>query len=268
MTQISEAPARTRAQIKERTLRTDPWWNRGRVVATLLTIWVLYATVRVFTGHWYFVPQYHYLTPFYSPCVSGECVPGSAAIGTWIPAIPPIIPYAFVSLPFVLGFRLSCYYYRGAYYRAFWRSPAACAVREPHATYSGETKLPLISWNWHRIFLYFAVLIAILLTYDVAQAFRGPDGNFGIGLGSIIMLINVVAVWAYTFTCHSCRHIMGGRLKHFSKHPVRYWFWTQISKGNKHHMAYAWISLATLMFTDLYIMLIASGAFSDPRIFN
>ena len=141
-------------------------------------------------------------------------------------------------------------------------------MREPHASYSGETKLPLISWNWHRIFLYLAVLIAILLTYDVAEAFRGPDGNFGIGLGSIIMLINVVAVWAYTFTCHSCRHIMGGRLKHFSKHPVRYWFWTQISRGNKHHMAYAWISLATLMFTDLYIMLIASGAFSDPRIFN
>ncbi len=107
MTQLSDAPARTRAQIKERTLRTDPWWNRGRVVATLLTIWVAYATVRVFTGHWYYVPQYHYLTPFYSPCVSGECVPGSSALGHWIPAIPPIIPYAFVSLPFVLGFRLT-----------------------------------------------------------------------------------------------------------------------------------------------------------------
>jgi hypothetical protein len=71
MTQVSDAPAgRTRAQIAERTLRKDPWYNRGRVVATLLTIWVAYATVRVFTGHWYYVPQYHYLTPFYSPCVS------------------------------------------------------------------------------------------------------------------------------------------------------------------------------------------------------
>jgi hypothetical protein len=268
MTQLSEAPARTRAQIKERTLRTDPWWNRGRVVATLLTIWVAYATVRVFTGHWYYVPQYHYLTPFYSPCVSGECVPGSAVVGTWIPAIPPIIPYAFVSLPFVLGFRLSCYYYRGAYYRAFWRSPAACAVREPHASYSGETRVPLIIQNVHRYFFYAAFVIAAILTYDVAQAFRGPDGNFGIGLGSIIMLVNVVAVWGYSFSCHSCRHITGGRLKHFSKHPVRYWAWTQISKLNKHHMAFAWISLATLMLTDLYIMLVASGAFSDPRLFN
>ena len=142
MTQLSEAPARTRAQIGERTLRKDPWWNRGRVVASLLTIWVLYATVRVFMGHWYWVPQYHYLTPFYSPCVSGECVPGSSTLGQWIPAVPPIIPYAFVSLVFVLGFRLSCYYYRGAYYRAFWRAPAACAVREPHATVHWRVPVP------------------------------------------------------------------------------------------------------------------------------
>jgi len=178
------------------------------------------------------------------------------------------LTYAFVALVFVLGFRLTCYYYRGAYYRAFWRSPTACAVREPHAKYSGETKFPLIGQNLHRYFFYMANLIAILLTYDVVQAFRGPNGDFGIGLGSIIMLINVVAVWAYSLSCHSCRHITGGRLKNFSKHPVRYWAWTQVSKLNKHHMAFAWISLTTLALTDLYIMLVASGAFSDPRIFN
>ncbi len=268
MTQISEAPARTRAQIAERTLRKDPWWNRGRVVATLLTLWVGYATVRVFTGHWYFIEKYHYLTPFYSPCVSGECVPGSSSLGHWIPAIPPIIPYAFVSLPLVLGFRLSCYYYRGAYYRAFWRSPAACAVREPHATYSGETRVPLIGFNLHRYFFYAAVLISVLNTWDMIQAFRGPNGSFGIGLGSLIILANLILLWAYTLSCHSCRHITGGRLKHFSKHPVRYWIWTQISKWNKHHMALAWITLTSLMVTDFYIMLVAANAFPDPRIFN
>ena len=162
MTQAPEAPARTRAQISERTFRTDPWWKTPRVVAAGLTIWVAYATVRVFTGHWYYVPQYHYLTPFYSPCVSGECVPGSSSLGHWWPAIPPIIPYAIVSLVFVLGFRLTCYYYRGAYYRAFWRAPAACAVREPHAKYTGETRFPLIGQNLHRYFFYMAVIIAIL----------------------------------------------------------------------------------------------------------
>src|SRR5438270_688172 len=166
MTQAPEAPARTRAQIAERTFRKDQWWRAPVVVAALLTIWVLYATVRAFTGHWYYVPKYHYLTPFYSPCVSGECVPGSSALGHWWPAIPPIIPYAAVSLVFVLGFRVTCYYYRRAYYRAFWQSPTACAVREPHAKYTGETRFPLIGQNLHRYFFYMAVVIAVLLTYD------------------------------------------------------------------------------------------------------
>ena len=105
-------------------------------------------------GHYYWVARYHYLTPFYSPCINGECVPGSSSLGHWFPAVPPIIPYAVVSLPFVLGFRLSCYYYRRAYYRAFWRAPAACAVREPHAKYTGETRFPLIMQNLHRYFFY------------------------------------------------------------------------------------------------------------------
>jgi hypothetical protein len=268
MTQAPEAQARSRAQISERTFRKDKWWQTPRIVAAGLTIWVLYATVRVFTGHWYFVPQYHYLTPFYSPCVSGECVPGSSTLGQWWPAVPPIIPYAIVSLVFVLGFRLTCYYYRGAYYRAFWRAPAACAVREPHATYTGETRFPLILQNLHRFFFYMAVLISVLNTYDLAEAFRGPNGSFGLGLGTLVMLVNVVLLWAYTVSCHSCRHITGGRLKNFSKHPARYWMWTKISLLNQRHMQLAWTTLGTLMVTDLYIMLVASGAFSDPRIFN
>ena len=268
MTQLSDAPARTRAHISERTLRKDQWWRKPIITAVLLTIWVLYATVRVFTGHWYFVPQYHYLTPFYSPCVSGECVPGSSSLGTWIPAVPPIIPYAFATLPFILGFRLTCYYYRGAYYRSFWQAPTACAVREPHARYTGESRFPLIAQNLHRYLFYFVLLVSVLNTWDASQAFRGPDGNFGFGLGSLILLTNVVLLWGYTLSCHSCRHITGGRLKHFSKHPVRYWIWTQVSRMNVRHMQLAWITLGTLMLADLYVMLVASGAISDLRFFN
>jgi len=268
MTQATVRPSRTRAQIADKTLRKDQWWRAPAITAAALTIWVIYATVRVFMGHWYWVPQYHYLTPFYSPCVSGECAPGSSSLGKWFPAVPPIIPYAIVSLPFVLGFRLSCYYYRRAYYRAFWESPPACAVREPHKSYSGETRLPLILQNLHRYFFYLAIPIAILLTYDVTQAFRGPNGDFGFGLGTLILLVNVILIWAYTLSCHSCRHITGGRLKNFSRHPVRYWIWTQISKLNARHMLFAWLSLGTLMLADLYIWLVSAGVFSDPRIFN
>ncbi len=268
MTQTTQAPAKSRAQITAKTLRRDQWKRAPAITAVLLTIWVTYAAVRVFIGHWYWVPRYHYLTPFYSPCISGECAAGSASLGTWFGKVPPIIPYAIVSLPVVLGFRLTCYYYRRAYYRAFWRAPAACAVREPHAKYTGETRLPLIMQNLHRYFFYLVILISILNTYDLVQAFRGPNGSFGFGLGTLIMLINVILLWAYTLSCHSCRHITGGRLRNFSRHPLRYRIWTRISWLNARHMQLAWTTLGTLMLTDLYIMLVASGAISDPRFFN
>src|SRR5260370_32230412 len=158
MTQAPEAPARTRAQISARTYRTDSWWKQPRIVAAGLTIWLTYATVRAFTGHWYYVPSDHYLTPFYSPCVSGECVPGSSTLGQWIPAVPPIIPYAFVSLVFVLGFRLTCYYYRGAYYRAFWRAPAPCALPEPPPPYPATPTPPPTHLNPHPPFFHFPLM--------------------------------------------------------------------------------------------------------------
>ncbi len=172
------------------------------------------------------------------------------------------LPFAAVTLPFLLAFRLTCYYYRKAYYRSVWQSPPACAVAEPHSRYTGETRLPLIVQNAHRYFFYAAFLISIINTYDAILAFHSPTG-FGFGLGNIILVVNVVLLWIYTLSCHSCRHITGGRLKHFSKHPVRYWIWTQISKLNTRHMLYAWITLGTLMLTDFYIMLVASGVINE-----
>src|SRR5260370_14640794 len=100
MTQAPEAPARTRAQISERTFRKDPWWRAPRITATLLTILVAYATVHVFTRRWYYVATDHYLTPFFSPCIRGEFVAGSSSLRHWFGPGPPVIPYALVSLPF------------------------------------------------------------------------------------------------------------------------------------------------------------------------
>ena len=89
-----------------------------------------------------------------------------------------------------------------------------------------------------------------------------------VGYDTAKALANVVLLWCYTLGCHSCRHITGGRLKNFSRHPVRYWFWTKVSRLNARHMQLAWITLGTLMLTDLYILLVASGAFPDPRFVN
>ena len=269
MTTTAPAPAGTgapgRARIPARHLRTDRWWLPPLATFLGLTAWVTYATVRVFMQKWYWVDNYHYLTPFYSPCISKGCLPEASEFGRILPDWW-FIPYAAATLPFLLLFRLTCYYYRKAYYRAFWLSPPACAVAEPHKTYSGETRFPLLGQNLHRYFFYAAVAISLINTWDAIRAFHSPEG-FGFGLGNVILVVNVLLLWAYTASCHSCRNIIGGRLNHFSKHPFRYRMWTLISKLNGSHMKYAWVSLFGVALTDFYVRLLATGAFSDPRFF-
>ena len=269
----STVPTAGRAAIAARTLRTDRWWFPPAIQAAGLTAWVAYATFRVFQQGDYFVEKYNYLTPFYSPCVSQECAAGSSHFGQFLPAdlliggfdVMRLVPYAAVSLPFLLLFRLTCYYYRKAYYRAFWLSPPACAVAEPHAKYTGETRFPLIGQNLHRYFFYAAVLISLVNTWDAIYAHHTHDGGFGLGLGNVILWVNVILLWAYTASCHSCRSIIGGKLNHFSKHPVRYRLWQRVSFLNGHHMFLAWITLGTLALTDFYIMGLAAGWYTDLR---
>ena len=255
----------TRASIDARTLRQDRWWLYPAVTFTVFSCFIVYSTIRAFMDRDYFAEPY--LSPFYSPCL-GDCVEGSSDFGQpfgWFP-----LSAALIILIFPLGFRLTCYYYRKAYYRAFWLSPPACGVAEPHSAYTGETRFPLILQNVHRWFWYATLVVALILTWDVVLAFGpapGESDGIHMGLGTVLMLINVVFIWLYQLSCHSCRHIVGGRLRHFSKHPVRYQLWTWVSKLNARHANYAWISLFSVALVDLYIFLLASGAIDDPRFF-
>ena len=141
-------------------------------------------------------------------------------------------------------------------------------MAEPHKSYTGETRVPLIGNNVHRYFFVAGLVFNTIRTYDAVLAFRNEDGEWGhAGLGTLIMIVNATLLWLYSVSCHSCRHIMGGRLNHFSKHPVRYRLWTWISKLNGSHMKYAWVSLFGVALTDFYVRLLATGAFSDPRFF-
>jgi len=248
-----------RAQIPQRTLRTDRWWMPPLLTNLGLGAFLLYGFIRALMQKWYYVEDYHYLTPFYSPCVSRGCIPEASHFGQYLPDVR-WLPYAAFSLPFLLLFRVTCYYYRRAYYRSVWQSPPACAVAEPHSRYTGETRLPLIVQNSHRYFFYVALIISVINTYDAIVPLR-----HGLGLGNLILIGNVILLWTYTLSCHSCRHVTGGRLKHFSKHPVRYWLWTQVSKINTRHMQWAWITLGTLVLTDFYIMAVEAGWISDLR---
>ena len=256
-----------RARIPAKTLRTDRYWLQPLVTVVLFSLWLGYGLARTATQKHYFVPEYEYLTPFASPCVSASCVEGSSHLGVWFGEFPPLIPLAIVTLPFLLLFRLTCYYYRKAYYRSFWLSPPACAVAEPHTRYSGETRFPLIVQNAHRYFFYAAIAISLINTYDAILAFHSPSG-FGFGLGNVIIVANVVLLWGYTLSCHSCRSLVGGRLKHFSRHPVRHRLWQWVSKINERHMQFAWITLASLVVTDLYVWMVANGTITDLRFIN
>jgi hypothetical protein len=253
-----------RARVQTKTLRQDRWWLLPLATFVVFSAFVVYATWRAFAGADYYSAPY--LSPFYSPCLTDDCVAGSSDFGqpfSWWQLSP-----ALLILIFPLGFRMTCYYYRKAYYRAFWLSPPACAVAEPHGKYTGETRLPLILQNIHRYFWYAAIVVSLILSYDVVLAFRDEHEDWGhMGLGTVIMLINIVLIWLYTLSCHSCRHTVGGRLRHFSKHPIRYRVWTLVSRLNLNHARYAWYSLFSVALTDFYIYLLATGAFDDPRFF-
>ena len=97
-------------------------------ISLVLLAFVAYSTWAAFQNANYYATPY--ISPFYSPCLASPTArqvrapPNVGIIGTWW-AISP----AILILIFPLGFRLTCYYYRRAYYRAFWLSPPACAVR-------------------------------------------------------------------------------------------------------------------------------------------
>src|SRR5450432_3678552 len=237
-----------------RTQRADHWWIQPLVVFLGFSAFIIYSTWAAFQGqHFRFGP---YLSPFYSPELFG---PGHYG---WFGEMPKWMP-AWVSAAMLIlwapgGFRLTCYYYRGAYYKAFWADPPACTVGEPRKTYLGERSFPLIMQNVHRYFMYVALIFFGILTYDVWKALWFSDG-FGIGIGTIVLAINVVLLGGYTFGCHSLRHLAGGFLDQFSRSPTCYRTYACVSCLNRRHMMWAWMSLFWVGFSDLYVRLCSMG---------
>lgn len=233
------------------------WWLQPALTVAVLTIFTLYSFWSIaLAPSGYFVEPY--LSPFYSPLIQPGFWPLSPALLIfWAP----------------LGFRATCYYYRKAYYRSFFLDPPACAIAERGplargAGYSGEARFPFVLLNFHRFFLYLAIVVLAFLWWDTLLAFNF-HGRLGIGLGSVIFLVNVVFLSLYTFSCHSLRHVVGGGLDCSSclRHgQLRHSLWSFISSLNTRHGPYAWLSLFSILATDIYVRLVAAGAISDPRI--
>jgi len=251
------------------TARRDAWWLSPAVVLVVLSGFVIYATWAAFqNAHYHYGP---YLSPFYSPELFGDSPhswfgPKPAAWPGWLPWSP-----ALLILWAPAGFRVTCYYYRGAYYKAFWADPPSCAVGEPRGSYWGERWMPLVLQNVHRYFLYLAILFLGFLARDVWSAlwFEDPatgERRFGVGVGTLVLAANVTLLGGYALGCHSLRHLVGGRLDRVSEAPVQYGAYRCVNCLNRRHMAWAWCSLVWVAFADLYVRMCAMGVWRDWRI--
>jgi hypothetical protein len=235
------------------TERRDAWWVAPVAQGLMLGVLICYANWAAYQGKDYEVGGY--LSPLYSPHIA--------------PAWLPVSPAFLILLPPVL-FRATCYYYRKAYYRSYFLDPPACAVSEFRGSrYRGETAFPLILQNLHRYLFYLTLLYLPFLWWDVARATRF-EGSFGIGLGTLVILANTVGLTLYSFSCHSARHLVGGRLDCFScsaANQTRHRLWKGVSVLNERHMVFAWASFVTVCGADLYVRLVATGVITDPRLF-
>ena len=253
------------------TERVDRWWIGPTLTGLGFFGFIVYSTFRAMHNAHYVVGtesvlpnSAHLLSPFYSPLI---------LLPEWFPTwFSP----AFLILWGPAGFRTTCYYYRKAYYRAYFVDPPGCAVGEPlwrGTNFKGENFL-LLFQNVHRFFLYVALIIILVLGIDAVRACIWPtiglDGNpahkFGVSVGTIVLTLNVLLLSGYTFGCHSFRHLVGGKLNCFSCAKfgqTRFKAWRIVTFFNERHMQWAWVSLFFVGFTDFYVWMVASGRWTD-----
>ena len=91
--------------------------------------------------------------------------------------------------------------------------------------------------------------------------------SFGVGVGSLVLLLNVTLLSGYTIGCHSMRHVVGGLSDRLSGSKVRKAAYDCSSACNRGHMKWAWCSLFSVALTDVYIRLCSMGVLTDLRIF-
>lgn len=256
------------------TKRQDSWLAGPAATFLAIMAFIVYSTWAAFQGQHYYAEPY--LSPFYAPvlleradpALAGTTITGSASgqthawFGTEWPAfIPGFVTPAMLILIFPGAFRFTCYYYRKAYYRSFAASPPGCAVGGVQYDYKGERAL-LVFQNLHRYALYIAIIFIGLLYWDAFLALK-KNGQWGIGVGTLVLFANATLLAGFTFGCNSFRHLVGGNLDWYSTHPIRHRLWRWVTVLNQRHMQFAWVSLFSVGFADFYVRMVSMGKITD-----
>ncbi|MCS6266989.1 MAG: succinate dehydrogenase [Vampirovibrio sp.] len=241
--------------------RKDAWWWEQVFTIVVMGLFTIYATWAAAANAYFEVGPY--FSPFYSPNLKAMFPEAFS----WMSFSP-----AFLILWAPLGFRGTCYFYRRTYYRAIFNDPPACAVDKPKvgllrwaADYTGETLFPFVLQNFHRYFMY-AALVLVVFHWKHVWDSMFYKGQFGVGVGSLVILLDAVLLSLYVFSCHSLRHLLGGKLNNFMANifsKFRFSLWEGQTVLNGQHWFYAWASLFTVGLCDLYIRLTAMGVIKD-----
>ena len=89
--------------------------------------------------------------------------------------------------------------------------------------------------------------------------------SFGIGVGTLVLATNVVLLGGYTFGATRCGTSRAAAWTG-SESPICQKAYDCSSCLTSRHMLWAWMSLTSVMFSDIYVRLCAMGIWTDWRI--
>ena len=183
--------------------------------------------------------------------------------------IDPFYSPTVLIIPIIGMFRLTCYAFREDYNRHLFKHPMRCpalpGADSSKRAYTGETSLFMKLENYHRYFMYAALAVLPFFYYDLFVSLT-YSGALVLRAGSMLMGIDVVLLTLYVFSCHSVRSLVGGRNDCYGcghAAAVRKNVYDSQSFLNRHHRAFAWLSLLSIIAVDLFIRALAAGVRID-----
>ena len=78
-------------------------------------------------------------------------------------------------------------------------------------------------------------------------------------------ILSAVLLGGYALGCHSLRHVIGGTCDEL-KSDARATAYHCVTCLNARHMLWAWCSLVSVAFADIYVRLCATGVWTDWRL--